>query len=53
MTLLLALLYVRRGVWKSTVGETKTATRRKPVPVIARLRSLLAILIDESEAPCQ
>jgi integrase len=35
------LLYVRRGVWKSTVGETKTATRRKPVPVIARLRSLL------------
>ena len=35
------LLYVRRGVWKGTAGETKTAARRKPVPVIARLRSLL------------
>jgi hypothetical protein len=32
---------IRQGVWKSTVGETKTATRRKPVAVIARLRSLL------------
>jgi integrase len=32
------LLYVRRGVWKDTVGETKTVARRKPVPVIAPLR---------------
>jgi integrase len=32
------MLYVRRGVWRNTIGETKTAARSKPVPVIPKLR---------------
>ena len=47
------VLYVRRGVWRSTVGETKTAARKKPVPVIPKLKRVLeeyrASLIFESE----
>jgi integrase len=36
-----AMLYVRRGVWRNTIGETKTAARNKPVPVIPKLRRVL------------
>jgi integrase len=35
------MLYVRRGVWRNTIGETKTAARSKPVPVIPKLRAVL------------
>jgi integrase len=35
------MLYVRRGVWRNTIGETKTAARSKPVPVIPKLRRVL------------
>ena len=35
------MLYVRRAVWGNTVGETKTAARSKPVPVIPKLRGVL------------
>jgi integrase len=34
-------LHVRRGVWRNTIGETKTAARNKPVPVIPKLRRVL------------
>lgn len=33
--------YVRRGVWRNTIGETKSAARNKPVPVIPKLRPVL------------
>jgi integrase len=35
------MLYVRRGVWRNTIGETKTVARNKPVPVIPKLRRVL------------
>jgi integrase len=35
------MLYVRRGVWRNTIGETKTVARNKPVPVIPRLTRVL------------
>jgi integrase len=35
------MLYVRRVVWCNTIGETKTAARSKPVPVISKLRRVL------------
>jgi integrase len=34
-------LYVRRSVWQSFVGETKTTSSEAPVPVIAPLRKAL------------
>jgi integrase len=34
-------LYVRRSVWQSFVGETKTASSEAPVPVIAPLHKAL------------
>lgn len=34
-------LYVRRSVWQSFVGETKTASSEAPVPVIAPLHEAL------------
>jgi integrase len=35
------LLFVRRAVWRTTVGETKALARQRPVPVIAPLRAIL------------
>lgn len=36
-----AELYVRRSIWRTHVGETKTRESKKAVPVIAPLRKLL------------
>ena len=38
----LGWLYVTRSVWRSTVGDPKTAKSKAPVPVIPQLAQLLA-----------